>query len=50
MLARHALDHLRRISPLGVWTRIMNRMSREEQIAFAMAEVARVRRHGTASD
>ena len=42
-LARHALDHLRRISALGVRTRTMNRMSRDEQIAVAVAEVARVR-------
>lgn len=48
-LARHALDHLRRISPLGVRTRTINRMSRDEQIAFAVAEVERVRRHGTDS-
>ena len=27
-LARHAVDHLRRISPLGVRTRMMKRMSR----------------------
>jgi len=46
-LTRPALDHLRRISPLGVRTRTMNRMTREEQIAFAVAEVERVRRHGT---
>jgi hypothetical protein len=48
-LARHALDHLRRISPLGVRTRTMNRMSRDEQIAFAVTEVARMRRHRTDS-
>jgi hypothetical protein len=48
-LARHALDHLRRISPLGVRTRTMNRMSRNEQIAFAVTEVARMRRHRTDS-
>ena len=46
-LARHALDHLRRISALGVRTRTMNRMSRDEQIAFAVAEIERVRRHET---
>ena len=48
-LARHALDHLRQISPLGVRTRMMNRMSREEQIAFAVAEVERMRRQGAHS-
>ena len=46
-LARHALDHLRRISPLGVRAKTMNRMSRDEQIAFAVAVVARMRQHGT---
>lgn len=48
-LARHALDHLQRISPLGVRTRTMNRMSREEQITFAVAQVERMRRHGAES-
>ncbi|OAI49317.1 hypothetical protein AYO43_03185 [Nitrospira sp. SCGC AG-212-E16] len=48
-LARHALDHFRRISPLGVRAKAMNQMSRDEQIAFAVAEVQRVRRHGTDS-
>jgi len=48
-LARHALGHLRRISPLGVRTRTMKQMSRDEQIAFAVAEVGKVRRHGTDS-
>lgn len=48
-LARHVSDHLRRISPLGVRTRTMSRMSRDEQIAFTVAEVSKTRRHGTAS-
>jgi len=48
-LARHALEHLRRISPLGVRTRTMNRMSRDEQIAFAVAELERMRRRKTGS-
>ena len=48
-LARHASDHLQRISPLGVRTRTMSRMSRDEQIAFAVAEVERMRRQGAHS-
>src|SRR6185503_10996209 len=44
-LARRALDHLRRIAPLGVRTKAMNRMTRDEQIAFAVSDMARMRGH-----
>ena len=48
-LARHAMDHLRRISRVGVRAQQVKRMSREEQIAFAVAEVERMRRQGAQS-
>ena len=48
-LARHAPDHLQRISRVGVRAKQVKRMSREEQIAFAVAEVERIRRQGANS-
>lgn len=44
VLALHAPDHLRRISRLGVRAKRFKRLSRDEQIAFAVAEVDRERR------
>ena len=49
VLALHAPDHLRRISRMGVRAKRFKRLSREEQIAFAVAEVERMRRQGAQS-
>ena len=48
-LARDAPDHMRRISRVAVRAKQFRRMCREEQIAFAVAEVERIRRQGANS-
>jgi hypothetical protein len=48
-LARHATDHLRHISRVGVRAKQVKRLNHEAQIAFAEAEAERVRRQDAQS-